>query len=41
MTSTDASAFVHAAVSERVVGASLYEFARTSPMEWRLMAAFR
>jgi hypothetical protein len=38
MSPGEAAAFVREAVSERVIGASLYEFARTSGPEWRVLA---
>jgi hypothetical protein len=41
MSPADAAAFVRAAVSERVFGASLYEFPGTSAVEWRLLAPLR
>ncbi len=37
MTSAETAAFVNAARSEDVFGASLYEFARTSVSEWRTL----
>jgi hypothetical protein len=38
MTPAETAAFVRGARSERVFGASLYEFARTSTSEWRTLA---
>src|SRR5439155_12678620 len=39
MTDAEAAAFVRAAASEHVFGASLYEFAGTSAADWRILAA--
>jgi hypothetical protein len=41
MTPTDSAAFVRSAESERVFGASLYEYPRTSALEWRLLQQLR
>jgi hypothetical protein len=41
MSSDETAAFVRAARSEHVFGASLYEFPRTSELEWRTLAPLR
>jgi hypothetical protein len=41
MTSVETRAFVSAAVTEHVFGASLYEFPRTSALEWELLQRLR
>jgi hypothetical protein len=41
MTSAETAAFVRSALAERVFGASLYEFPRTSESEWRILSPLR